>query len=99
VNRHRAALSKVVAVATVSEIFLVAAVSKVAAALEGLSGLQQNNGKWKKAHHQRTASKLATATQESEDQGTLERDPELSMLLVRNALPVVKCLVDGGCQW
>jgi hypothetical protein len=29
----------------------------------------------------------------------LERDPELSMLLVRNALPVVKCLVDGGCQW
>jgi hypothetical protein len=93
VNRHRAALSKGVAVATVSEVFL------VAAALEGLGGLQQNNGKWKKAHHQRTASKLATATQESEDQGTLERDPELSMLLVRNALPVVKCLVDGGCQW
>jgi hypothetical protein len=104
VNRHRAALSKGVTVATVSESFLVATVSKavtvskVAAALEGWGGLQQNNGKWKKSPHQRTASKLATATQESEDQGTLERDPELSMTLVRNALPVVRCLVDGGCQ-
>jgi hypothetical protein len=52
----------------------------------------------KKDPHQRTASKLATETQESEDQGALERDPELSMLLVLNALPVVRCLVDGGCQ-
>jgi hypothetical protein len=99
VNRHRAALSKGVTVATISwRAFWLLGSRRLLQRSRGGVVCNKTTGNGRKAPHQCTASNLATTTQESKDQGVLERDPELSMLLVRNALPVVRCLVDEGCQ-